>query len=53
MGSTVKVPAVVSLVAVLVGGTLLGIVGALVAIPAAAALRLLLHEVTFRRLDRS
>ena len=53
MGSTVKVPAVVSLVAVLVGGTLLGIVGALVAIPVAAALRLLLHEVTFRRLDRS
>ena len=53
MGSTVKVPAVVSLVAVLVGGTLMGIVGALVAIPAAAALRLLLQEVTFRRLDRS
>lgn len=53
MGSTVKVPAVVSLVAVLVGGTLMGIVGALVAIPVAAALRLLLHEVTFRRLDRS
>ena len=53
MGSTVKVPAVVSLVAVLVGGTLLGIVGAFVAIPAAAALRLLLHEVAFRRLDRS
>jgi predicted PurR-regulated permease PerM len=53
MGSTVKVPAVVSVVAVLVGGALMGIVGALVAIPAAAALRLLLHEVTFRRLDRS
>jgi predicted PurR-regulated permease PerM len=53
MGSTVKVPAVVSLVAVLVGGALMGIVGALVAIPVAAALRLLLHEVTFRRLDRS
>ena len=53
MGSTVKVPAVVSLVAVLVGGALMGIIGALVAIPAAAALRLLLLEVTFRRLDRS
>ena len=53
MGSTVQVPAVVSVVAVLVGGALMGIVGALVAIPAAAALRLLLHEVTFRRLDRS
>jgi predicted PurR-regulated permease PerM len=53
MGSTVKVPAVVSVVAVLVGGALLGIIGALVAIPVAAALRLLLEEVTFRRLDRS
>jgi predicted PurR-regulated permease PerM len=53
MGSTVKVPAVVSVVAVLVGGALLGIIGALVAIPVAAALRLLLQEVAFRRLDRS
>jgi predicted PurR-regulated permease PerM len=53
MGSAVKVPAVVSVVAVLVGGTLMGIIGALVAIPVAAALRLLLHEVAFRRLDRS
>jgi hypothetical protein len=31
----------------------MGIVGALVAIPAAAALRLLLHEVAFRRQDIS
>jgi predicted PurR-regulated permease PerM len=53
MGGAVKVPAVVSVVAVLVGGALLGIIGALVAIPVAAALRLLLEEVTFRRLDRS
>jgi len=43
----------VSVVAVLVGGALLGIIGALVAIPVAAALRLLLQEVAFRRLDRS
>ena len=53
MGRTVEVPAVVTVVAVLLGGTLMGLVGALVAIPAAAALRLLLNEVTFRRLDRS
>ena len=33
MGRTVQVPAIVSLVAVLIGGVLLGIVGALVAIP--------------------
>jgi predicted PurR-regulated permease PerM len=53
MGRAVQVPAVVSVVAVLVGGALMGVIGALVAIPAAAALRLLLHEVTFRRLDTS
>jgi predicted PurR-regulated permease PerM len=53
MGRTVEVPAVVTIVAVLLGGTLMGIVGALIAIPAAATLRLLLHEVTFRRLDAS
>jgi predicted PurR-regulated permease PerM len=53
MGRTVQVPAVLSLIAVLVGGVLLGIIGALVAIPIAAAIRLLLHEVAIRRLDRS
>ena len=53
MGRTVEVPAVVSLVAVLVGGVLLGIVGALVAIPVAAAIRLILNEVTFPRMDKS
>ena len=42
-----------SLVAVLIGGVLLGIVGALVAIPVAAAIRLLLKEVAFPRLDKS
>jgi predicted PurR-regulated permease PerM len=53
MGRTVAVPAVVTVVAVLLGGALMGLIGALVAIPAAAALRLLLQEVTFRRLDAS
>ena len=53
MGRTVEVPAIVSLVAVLIGGVLLGIVGALVAIPVAAAIRLLLNEIVFRRLDKS
>lgn len=48
---TVEVPAIVSLIAVVIGGVLLGIVGALVAIPAAAAISLLLHEVTFPRQD--
>jgi predicted PurR-regulated permease PerM len=53
MGRTVQVPAIVSLVAVLIGGVLLGIVGALIAIPVAAAVRLLLQEIAFHRLDRS
>ncbi len=53
IGRTVQVPAILSLVAVLIGGVLLGIVGALVAIPIAAAVRLLLREVAIRRLDRS
>jgi len=53
MGRTVQVPATVTLVAVLIGGALLGIIGALVAIPVAAAGRLLLQEIAFRRLDDS
>jgi predicted PurR-regulated permease PerM len=53
MGRTVKVPAAVTVIAVLVGGALLGLVGALVAIPIAAAIRLLLQEITFRRMDSS
>ena len=53
IGHTVRVPAVVSMIAVLIGGVLLGIIGALVAIPVAASVRLLLQEVTFRSLDQS
>src|SRR5580698_1067048 len=53
IGRTVQVPAALTLVAVLIGATLLGLIGALVAIPAAAAIRLLLQEVTFRRMDRA
>jgi predicted PurR-regulated permease PerM len=53
MGRTVQVPALVSLIAVVLGGVLLGVVGALIAIPVAAAISLLLREVAFRRLDNS
>jgi predicted PurR-regulated permease PerM len=53
IGHTVEVPAIVSLIAVIIGGVLLGIVGALVAIPVAAAISLLLREVTFPRQDNS
>jgi len=51
IGRVVKVPALITVVAVLVGGALLGIVGALVAIPIAAALQLLTQEVLYPRLD--
>jgi predicted PurR-regulated permease PerM len=53
IGRSVDVPATATLIAVLLGGTALGIVGALMAIPIAAALRLLLHETLYPRLDRS
>jgi predicted PurR-regulated permease PerM len=53
IGSAVKVPAIVTVVAVLLGGALLGIIGALVAIPIAAALLLLAEEVLYPRLDKS
>ena len=38
IGRALKVPALITVVAVLIGGAVLGIVGALVAIPIAAAL---------------
>ena len=53
IGRAVKVPALTTVVAVLIGGALLGIVGALVAIPVAAAIQLLTQEVLHPRLDRA
>ncbi|TML23443.1 MAG: AI-2E family transporter [Actinobacteria bacterium] len=52
IGKVIEVPATVTLVAVLFGGATLGIVGALVAIPVAASIRIILHETVFPRLDR-
>jgi len=52
IGRTVDVPATVTLVAALVGGAALGIMGAVIAIPIAAALRLWLREVLLPRLDQ-
>lgn len=52
IGRAVNVPAVATLLAVLVGGALLGIVGALVAIPIAAAVQLAVRELLFPTLDR-
>ena len=51
IGRAVKVPALITVVAVLIGAALLGIVGALVAIPIAAGVVLIAQEVWFPRLD--
>jgi predicted PurR-regulated permease PerM len=53
IGHTVKVPALGGMVAIVIGGVVLGIIGALIALPVAAAIQLILEEVTFRRLDNS
>ena len=49
MARAVKVPGVVVVIAALTGGTLLGILGALIAIPVAAAIQLILKEVVVPR----
>ncbi|WP_435832788.1 hypothetical protein [Nocardia vinacea] len=51
IGRTVRVPAIVTVVSVLLGGALLGIVGALLAIPAAAAVLLIISETVLPSLD--
>ncbi|WP_329361588.1 AI-2E family transporter [Streptomyces sp. NBC_00669] len=53
MKFAVDVHPVVTVVAVLIGGSLLGIVGGLVAIPAAVALGIVLDEYVFPRTDRA
>lgn len=51
MSRTVDVSGLVTVVAVLIGGALLGIVGALVAIPIAAAIQVVFREVARPSLD--
>jgi predicted PurR-regulated permease PerM len=53
MNRTVKVSGLVTVIAVIIGGALLGVIGALIAIPIAAAIKLVLEEITFPRLDDS
>ena len=53
MRRAVDVPAPVTVVAVLLGGALLGIVGALIAIPVAAAVLLVVRQVAIPRMDRT
>ena len=52
MKKTVDVSPLVTIIAALIGGSLLGILGALLAIPIAAALQLILGEVVFPRQEK-
>lgn len=51
MQRSVDVPGSVTVIAALIGAALLGVIGALMAVPTAAALILLLNEVLVRRQD--
>jgi len=53
MRRAVDIPGAVTVIAALLGGALLGVVGALLAIPAAAAALLIIREVWMRKADAS
>lgn len=53
IGRVVRVPGLMTIVSVLIGGSLLGIIGALVAIPIAAAAQLIVQEFIFPRLEET
>ncbi|HEX6447602.1 MAG TPA: AI-2E family transporter [Streptosporangiales bacterium] len=53
MRRAVELPAAMTIIAVLVGGSLLGVIGALLAIPIAAGLLLVFREVVLPRLERA
>ncbi len=53
MSRTVKVPGFLTVIAALAGGTLLGVLGALIAIPIAAGVLLVIQEVLIPRQQRS
>ncbi|MFC4223460.1 AI-2E family transporter [Lysinibacter cavernae] len=52
MGRAVQVPASAVVIAALAGGTLLGLLGALIAIPVAAAMMILLRQVVLPRINQ-
>ena len=51
MSKSVDIPGVLTVIAALLGASLLGVIGALLAIPTAAAILLLVREVVVRRQD--
>lgn len=52
MGRAVQVPGSVVVIAALAGGTVLGLLGALIAIPTAAAIIILLNQVFLPKIDK-
>jgi predicted PurR-regulated permease PerM len=53
MRRAVDIPGAVTVIAALLGGALLGVVGALLAVPTAAAILLIIREVWIRKADAS
>jgi predicted PurR-regulated permease PerM len=53
IGKVLEVPALATILAVLLGVALFGVLGAVIAIPAAAAIQLLIRELAIPRLDHS
>jgi predicted PurR-regulated permease PerM len=51
MSRSVDIPGVITVIAALIGASLLGVVGALLAIPTAAAILMLVREVYVRAQD--
>jgi len=53
MKRSLSVPGLVTIIAALIGASLLGLVGGILAVPVAAAILLILDEVVFPRADKS
>jgi predicted PurR-regulated permease PerM len=53
MRKSLAIPGLVTIIAALLGASLLGLVGGLLAVPIAAAVLLILDEVVFPRADQS
>ncbi|MFM2126948.1 MAG: hypothetical protein RL287_426, partial [Actinomycetota bacterium] len=53
MKRSLSIPGIVTIVAALLGSALFGLIGAILAVPMAAALLLILEEVVFPKSDRS
>jgi len=53
MRKSLSIPGIITIIAALVGVSLLGIVGGILAVPIAAAVLLILEEVVFPKADHS